>query len=177
MRYITSDLHFRHKNILNFCANTRPWSSLEEMEDSIIDEINSLENCEELYHLGDFFFGNSKKLHEVLDRIKKNLVFVWGNHDSHGIKKIIKDRGYRCNYYMETKHNGKKVCLFHYPQVEWNQSHRGSIQLHGHVHGRLPNILGKTIDVGYDAHGKILTLDEAVSIADSKPLYSPAHGE
>jgi calcineurin-like phosphoesterase family protein len=177
MRYITSDLHFRHKNILNFCAKTRPWSSLEEMEDSIIDEINSLENCEMLYHLGDLFFGNSKKLHEVLDRIRVKMVFVFGNHCYRDTRKTIRERGYSCGDYMETTHNRKKVCLFHYPQVEWNQSHRGSIQLHGHVHSRLPDILGKTIDVGYDAHGRILTLDEAVSIADSKPLYSPAHGE
>ncbi len=179
MRYITSDLHFLHKNILKHSPNTRPFTNMGEMTECLIRSINSLENCEVLYHLGDFCFGNvNRQLRPIMEQIEVPIFFIWGNHDNHKMKNIVVDEyGHQGSHYIETKSNGKKVCMFHYPQYEWNMSHHGSIQLHGHLHGRFPHIQGKTIDVGWDAHGRILTLDEAVQIADNKPLYSPIHGE
>ncbi len=39
-----------------------------------------------------------------------------------------------CNY-KELRTQGKLYIMGHYPFHVWNQSHRGSFNLHGHCHG------------------------------------------
>lgn len=174
MRYVTSDLHFGHRNIFKFCPDTRPWADTEQMQQALIQAINSLAHCEMLYVLGDFYFGNSQQVRDIMDQIQVPITFVWGNHDSDKIRKIITEE-YGCagHDYYETKHESKKVVMFHYPIYrDWNCSHYGSIHLHGHLHGRDIGSNGKSLDVGWDAHGRILTLDEAVELADRNPVQS-----
>lgn len=167
--YITSDLHFRHKNILKFNPETRPFADVEEMEERIIDEINNLPNCELLYHLGDFFFGKKQQLHQVLDRINQKMFFLEGNHDK-SISNLLADwSGNPVEKYKEIRWQGKKVCMFHFPITSWHQMEHGSIHTFGHMHGRV-DYDNKSLDVGYDNSGRILTLDEACTIADSKLL-------
>jgi calcineurin-like phosphoesterase family protein len=167
--YITSDLHFRHKNILKFNPDTRPFDSIEDMEDKLIEEINSLPNCEYLYHLGDFFFGNKNQLSQVTNRIKQKIVFLAGNHDKGIVNQLAEKSGNPVDHYKEIKWNGKKVCMFHFPIASWNMMEHGSLLLYGHMHGCV-DYDNKSLDVGYDNHGRILTLDEACEMADSKPL-------
>lgn len=51
--YFTSDLHLGHDNIIRFC--NRPFSSVEEMNDRIIQNYNSIVHKNDLvYILGDF---------------------------------------------------------------------------------------------------------------------------
>lgn len=171
MKYVTSDLHFRHKNILKLQPKTRPWGSMEQMEDALIEQINGLQNCEMLYHLGDFFFGNKNKLHQVLDRIKVPMTFIRGNHDGSTWKLLREFSEGRAYDYKEIRENHRKIVMFHYPiYMDWNNSHHGSIHFHGHLHGRgNGQIPGKCIDVGWDSYGRILALDEAIMLADAKP--------
>ena len=39
--FVTSDLHFYHKRIMDFCSGNRPWNSLDEMHESLIAHWNS----------------------------------------------------------------------------------------------------------------------------------------
>jgi calcineurin-like phosphoesterase family protein len=58
MRYVTSDLHFRHTNIIEYCK--RPFASTEEMEDGLVEEIKSkVGPNDDVYHLGDFTFSTN----------------------------------------------------------------------------------------------------------------------
>ena len=51
--YVTSDLHFGHKNIIKY--ENRPFNNIEEMDKAIIDLWNETINDEDLiYILGDF---------------------------------------------------------------------------------------------------------------------------
>ena len=82
MMYFTSDLHLYHKNILNFCRETRPYADLTEMRHKLIDEINATCQANDtLYHLGDLYFGKSQDelriiLSEIKCRIQSNCYFT-----------------------------------------------------------------------------------------------------
>lgn len=55
MIWFTSDTHFGHANVLEFCE--RPWGTVEEMDDALVDAINGRVAPDDvLYHLGDFSF-------------------------------------------------------------------------------------------------------------------------
>ena len=41
-RWVCSDHHFFHENILKFCSKQRPFNSVEEMNEVIIERHNSL---------------------------------------------------------------------------------------------------------------------------------------
>ena len=169
--FVTSDLHFNHKSILKFCANTRPFADLDDMKQKLVDEINTLcDPLDTLCHLGDLYFGKSQEeLRELLSQIKCRLRFIRGNHDYSNHVKVMKEFGL-VDDYLEYKHNGTFIVMSHYPMTFWNKAHYGSIMLHGHTHGT-HQATGRSIDVGYDAHGRILSLEEAIAMCNSKPIH------
>jgi calcineurin-like phosphoesterase family protein len=80
MIYFTSDTHFNHSNILNYCS--RPWSTVEEMNEGLIKNWNEVVNPgDTVYHLGDFAMGNRKLIPEILARLNGRIILVRGNHD------------------------------------------------------------------------------------------------
>ena len=57
MIYFSSDHHFGHKNIIGYC--NRGFSSIEEMNESLIDSWNKVvDKYDTVYYLGDFCFGD-----------------------------------------------------------------------------------------------------------------------
>ena len=55
MNFYTSDIHAKHYRM----ACGRGFSSIEEMEDKIVENFNSiLTKRDVLYHLGDFYWNN-----------------------------------------------------------------------------------------------------------------------
>ena len=55
--FFTSDTHFGHANIIKYC--NRPFSSLEEMNSTIIRNWNEMVKPEDtVFFLGDFCFKN-----------------------------------------------------------------------------------------------------------------------
>ena len=169
--YVTSDLHFNHKSILKFCASTRPFADLDDMKACIVDEINNLCNpLDTLYHLGDLYFGKSlEELREILSQIKCRLHFIRGNHDHSNHVKVMEEFGL-VDDYIEYNHNGTFIIMSHYPMTYWNKSHYGSVHLFAHMHGSYQSP-GRSIDVGYDAHGRILSLEEAITMCNAKPIH------
>lgn len=127
--FVTSDLHFWHKGILNFCKYTRPFSDVIEMNQGLIDHWNSVVGVDdEVLHLGDFSFKGKGGTQEILNQLNGNITFVRGNHckvfrDSLKVKSVD---------YLEFRFDGVKVCAFHFPISSWNQMSRGSVQLYGH---------------------------------------------
>lgn len=172
-QYITSDLHFGHKNIMKYCPKYRNFNSVDEMNDALIKIWNSTVGPDdEIYHLGDFGFMGNQKLAEILDRLNGKIYFVLGNHDpkKNTSRKLLEDRGEWVKDYHEfclkTSSESVKINMFHYPILEWNSKFRDAIHFHGHCHGnRGQSIQKNSLDVGFDAHGKILTLSEAINLA------------
>jgi calcineurin-like phosphoesterase family protein len=179
----TSDLHFFHKNICEF--GKRPWLQENNTQELIAiwnDNVGKGDTC---WHLGDFFFvgSNEKSINqclEVLEQLNGYVRCIKGNHDPQKLTNALLDRAgvSSVDKMKEIKLNKMKVVMCHYPMVVWNQSHRGSIQLHGHCHGSLHNH-GKSIDVGLDgAHERLgkwrfWTESDVLNYASKKLIHAP----
>ena len=140
--YFTADLHFGHKNIIDFCH--RPFSDVNEMRECIINAINAkVKEKDELWVLGDFGLHlRTEDVKELLRRLVcKRTRLILGNHDEqqHG----------RCFEQMHQafvlRDNHRSFYLSHYPLRSW----RANFQLHGHEHGTMAPMVGQ-LDVGVD---------------------------
>ena len=165
--YFTSDTHYFHKNILQYC--NRPWSTVEEMNQALIDNYNSrVMPDDDVYHLGDFTLTRKQELIvPVLAKLNGRIHLIKGNHDkwtrdidglNAAINQINNDFSTRkivsVRDYYEFHHDGLHFVLSHFPMMVWHNSQNGSVQLHGHSHGSL-NYLNtnevRRMDVGVDA--------------------------
>lgn len=168
--FITSDLHFGHQNIFKFCPESRArYQNIESMNDLMILEWNGIVSMTDtVYILGDVAFMSAQEAVKVLNQLHGNKILIEGNHD----KKLLKDNSFRKCFtevysYHEIRYNGTRVCMFHYPIMEFNGQHRGSVHFHGHLHGSKSGIEKyRTLDVGMDSTGKLLiTMEEAIEAA------------
>lgn len=169
MEYITSDLHFGHSNILKYCPQTRPFNSVEEMDEALIRAWNShVTDADTTFLLGDISYHGPEKTAEILNSLAGSKILVVGNHDNRNIKsEIFRSCFTEIHNYLELKRNKRHVVMFHFPIANWNRMSHGSIHFHGHLHGDPSPIAGlRAMDVGYDATGRIvIPLEEAISVA------------
>ena len=130
--FFSSDLHFGHSNVL-FKYDKRPFSSLEEQDEEIINRWNKkVSKDDTVYVLGDISFYDDEKTYEILKRLNGKIILIKGNHDRIGSSSRrryadIKD-------YCEIKVDGIKVILCHYPIMMYNAHYHESVMLYGHVH-------------------------------------------
>ena len=67
--YLTSDLHFGHKNIIKY--ENRNYNTVEEMDEDFIKKWNNKVNNNDLvYILGDFSWYKPEKTMEILKILK-----------------------------------------------------------------------------------------------------------
>lgn len=149
--WFTSDIHFGHKNILNFCPNTRKYKDTQEMDEALIAKWNSLVAFDDtVYILGDVFFHKLPHAISILARLNGFKHLILGNHDN-----VIRDNEElsimfeSISEYKTLTIEGQYVVLFHFPIWEWDRMHRGAYHLYGHVHGK-EKIEGRAMDVGID---------------------------
>lgn len=86
--YITSDLHFYHKNIIRYCPHFREsFKTLEEMNEYILSQVDGLPAGSILINNGDLYLNGNKRFDDIkylVDRMKANGKKLWlimGNHD------------------------------------------------------------------------------------------------
>ena len=66
--FFTSDTHFYHANIINFCG--RPFKNVEVMNETLIANWNSVVGADDIvFHLGDFCLGGSAEWTNILNRL------------------------------------------------------------------------------------------------------------
>ena len=170
----TSDTHFFHDNILKHAH--RPFKDKHHMHEVFIEKWNErVDEDDEVYHLGDLSFGRTEWTLGLLARLQGRIHLILGNHD----KKPERFKRYisTISNYKEIKIGDQKICLFHYPILSWNKSHRGSWNLHGHCHFNLaedPN--SRRMDVGVDnprCDWGPITVEEIGKFMDTRGEYIP----
>lgn len=158
MIFFTSDLHLNHRNVIKL--SNRPFVSIEQMKEKIIENWNNkVSHNDIVYVLGDVFWNlNSKEIQEIMIRLNGVKYLVIGNHD-----RKTHNRKSNCWEDMMDYHelvlDGIQVVLSHYPFAEWHGCWRGSVMLHGHVHGTFdfstlntPHKNKRIFDVGVDVN-------------------------
>jgi len=132
MIYFTSDLHLGHANAIEY--TNRPFANVEEMNRQLIQNINDTVGVkDELWILGDFAYKvNREIVREFRNQICcKQVHLVTGNHDQDYSQNHIFQS---VQNYRELKTEYGRFILFHYPILEWNAAHYGTVHLHGHIH-------------------------------------------
>lgn len=136
--FFTSDTHFSHKKILDFCH--RPFGSIEEHDDVLINNWNSVIGPDDtVFHLGDFAFGGFPVWEKIVKQLNGHIILIRGNHCDQnmtaGVKSLFED----CLYQARILIGNQTVYLNHYPFLcfaHQDPSHYKDyfIQLFGHVH-------------------------------------------
>lgn len=160
-RHFTSDHHFGHVGIIGHCG--RPFGSLGEMHEAMIDGINSrVSKHDRLYVLGDFVFGGVKFGREIRNRIRcQNLILIEGNHDrqNHNFRRYMKMGFSEVHQVLKIKIRDQGFMLSHFPYLsdrtddrykEYRITHQGIPLLCGHVHNHWKTKGDNQINVGVD---------------------------
>lgn len=199
--WIMSDPHYGHINLCkgvtkwrdkkgNIPPNVRDYSTLEEMNAAIVDNINiCAEQDDIIICLGDWAFGGFENIRIFRNRLVcKNIHLVTGNHDHHIVKNKDNIRSIFSSvneFYTQLnvkQEDGTSIdmILCHFPLASWENMSKGWIQLFGHVH--LPPhhriMAGRAMDVGMDGNGMYpIPLKEVLTLMKNqpkKPLCLPA---
>lgn len=165
--WITSDHHFGHARIIELCK--RPFVDVDEMNFMMALEWNRVVGDDDtVFHLGDFTLGGVALAQTWFSRLKGHIMVLsnpW-HHDKRWIGKqgIVSQSGYEVEMLppMVVLEKPEVVVMCHYPILEWDRKHYGSIHLHGHSHGtQLPR--SNVTDVGVDCTGFApILLDDAI---------------
>lgn len=154
MRFYTSDTHFGHAAVIDFC--NRPFKDVEDMNEELIRRWNVLvKPGDTVFHLGDFSFMGSIKTKEVVSRLNGKIVLIQGNHDKkphrffsevwQSFSDVIDGENVRMSHYPYAGTDCNDVRDFSDRQLRDN----GEWLLHGHVHC-LWRVNGRQINVGVD---------------------------
>jgi calcineurin-like phosphoesterase family protein len=139
------------------------------MNQEMVREWNEIVQPGDLvYMLGDIAFMSGFDASKIVNRLNGDKILIVGNHDQKTLKDVHFAESFKeVHSYHEIVHNGTFVVMCHYPFAEWNGMHRGSVALHGHLHGGKSGMEPyRCRDVGMDATGKILvTMDDIVADA------------
>jgi calcineurin-like phosphoesterase family protein len=142
--YFTSDNHFAHKNIIEYCG--RPFRDVDHMNEAMILRWNEVVNDDDIvYHLGDFTMGAPETWAKFAHRLKGRKLLVPGNHDRlrvapSGAKKAAGFEVLDPNIVVQV--DGLSIWLSHYPRHAHDRSRMQrplppaeyDFALCGHVH-------------------------------------------
>lgn len=178
--WFTSDTHFCHKNVLSH--DNRPFSSIEEHDETIIRNWNSVvDDKDVVFHLGDFCFSNSKVWESIISRLNGDIHLVKGNHDKLTNAKLFSlfktVSAYNEIYVFDPEIDDYQfIVLSHYSHRVWNKKHHGSWNLYGHSHGSLMISDERCHDVGTNVNNYTpLSFEQIKNIINAKNITEYIH--
>ena len=134
--WITSDTHFCHDNIIQYCG--RPFANSELMNECLIDNWNSVvKPGDKVYHLGDVALGvnHRNELPRIMAKLHGSKRLIVGNHDD--IPWLSKG-GWFQKVMLWRVFTEWNLLLTHVPIHESSIHERiivaGGINVHGHIH-------------------------------------------
>lgn len=172
--YFTSDTHFGHANIIEYCK--RPFADLPTMNAQLIANWNATVKPEDIvYHLGDFAMGPKKDHKALFDQLNGHKHLIRGNHDQ-SQSKMLEQGWETVNNSGIVSMDGVVLYLAHIPlgndayegryyPPDLTIAHTGAYDywLAGHVHAAWAR-KGNVINVGVDVRGfRPVTLQELLA--------------
>lgn len=150
-KFFISDTHFFHANILKFTGDDdkriRPFDSLEEMHEFMIEKWNSVvKDNDYVYHLGDVTFQYHGAFNNLMSRLKGQKRLIVGNHDK------IWNPSLQMHFQKVDLWKGFKEGNFtasHFP-LRLESLRDGAFNVHGHIHQRMmedPHYINVSVEV------------------------------
>lgn len=139
--FFISDTHFGHKNILEYEKDARPFKTVEEMNECIIERWNSVVKPKDIvYHLGDFAFG--KHNISIAEHLNGDKRLIIGNHDIYPTVEYLKyfSKLYGVLFW-------KRCILSHVPVHPSGIGNRYMLNVHGHTHSKVVREITCNCDV------------------------------
>lgn len=156
----TSDLHIGHAGILRFCPE-RPFADNSDIEahDKYMLDLwkKTVDPSDTVYVAGDLSLLRSDCARALVQDLPGKKHLIVGNHDgslkSHysyfesvsQIKEIV-IKASRVPFLEENL----RVCICHYPILEWNNKFEGAVMLHAHCHGNIDELNKVSPDLRFD---------------------------
>lgn len=158
--FITSDLHLGHQNIIKYEPISRPFATVEEMDDAIVERWNSKVGPHDtVYVLGDLCMGMRDKVKERVSRLNGHIILVRGNHDDKNRIAIYEEMGIEVKDIAYLSYKGRYFVMCHFPiaNEEFMKMVRNDnsevVCLYGHVHHNAPaGFVDGTFHVGVDTN-------------------------
>lgn len=136
MIFYIADIHFGDKSIFEKCS--RPFNNLDEYEQEIRRRWNKKVNYDDdVYVLGDIAHESFISVADVFKKLKGHKHLLIGNHDENILLMIKQTNVFETINtikLIEDKH--RKVCVCHYPLLDWIEFNRGSFHVYGHIHNK-----------------------------------------
>lgn len=134
-KFYIADMHLGHKSCLQF--DNRPFSSIEEMDEALIDNWNAcVTKNDTVYILGDFIWKSEDDYISYTKRLHGQKILIVGNHDhinryTPQVRKCFQD----IRTYYETTDSRKHIIMSHYPMPFHKKDYlKECYMLYGHVH-------------------------------------------
>jgi calcineurin-like phosphoesterase family protein len=147
--FFTGDTHFGDPRVLRI--DRRPFPDMASHDAAIVENWDAVVGQDDdVWHLGDFMSAKGGKCETLLGKLNGRKHLIVGNNDP---ETTTGSEGWASvQHYAEFREGDHHLILCHYAFRTWNQMGKGSINLHGHSHGRLKPV-PRQFDVGVDAQG------------------------
>lgn len=187
--WFTSDTHFGHARIAEFCPQRiealgmEDSSDIARMNEAMVELWNSqVAPNDTVYHLGDLAMGRIEDSLSYVSQLHGEIWLIMGNHDRpHPI--MARTPAKRARWHQEyteagihrllldwhVDFHGIPTTMSHFPYTgdheaedrytDWRPPDHGQVLIHGHVHD-MWQVDGRQINVGLDAWGRLLHHDE-----------------
>lgn len=180
--YFTSDTHFSHNR--SFLYEPRGFSSIEEHDETIIENWNKTVKPEDIvYLLGDLMLNDNESGIKKLNQLQGKIYYIRGNHCTDSRCELYKNTNmiplsgdFYTSWAAVQKINGFNFYLSHYPTMTSYLENMAPlkqhlINLHGHTHSK--NKFYQDIpfmyNVALDAHNNTpVSFDEIISDIEAK---------
>ena len=152
--FFIGDTHFGHANILTFKDNDgktlRPFASVEEMDETMIDNWNRVVGADDvIYHLGDVAM-NRKHL-ALLERCNGRKKLIRGNHDTAPMRFYLRhfEQIHGAKVFSMPKDMGGGGFIATHIPVHEQSLGRNRANIHGHLHCNFITIIEYKSRVSY----------------------------
>lgn len=135
--YFTSDSHYFHENILNFCK--RPFENVQEMNKRIVENWNNKVPTDGIvFHLGDFSWGGYQQWKQIREQLNGEIILIKGNHCLKNITPTAHSLFKKVVFQMRIEIEGRRIWLNHFPLLCYSGTYRDfnglEFNLFGHTH-------------------------------------------